>query len=84
LNTGDGVIMERSTYLAAIQSFGLFEPKFYTILLEEDGIDLDALEERLLKDEAKLFYSVPNFQNPTGITYSKEKRRDVAAATLSS
>ena len=77
--------MELSTYLAAIQSFGLFEPKFYSILLEEDGIDPDALEERLLKDEAKLFYSVPNFQNPTGITYSKEKRRDdVAAAILSS
>ena len=78
LNKGDSVIMERPTYLAAIQSFGLFEPKFYSIPLEEDGVDPDALEERLLKDEAKLFYSVPNFQNPTGITYSKEKRRDVA------
>ncbi len=78
LNKGDGVIIERPTYLAAIQSFGLFEPKFYPIHLEEDGVDPNALEERLSKDGVKLFYSVPNFQNPTGITYSKEKRRIVA------
>jgi 2-aminoadipate transaminase len=78
LNKGDGVIMERPTYLAAIQSFGLFEPKFYSIPLEEDGVDPNALEESLSKEGVKLFYSVPNFQNPTGITYSKEKRREVA------
>ena len=78
LNKGDGVIVERPTYLAAIQSFGLFEPIFHSMPLEEDGVDPDALEKSLSKDRVKLFYSVPNFQNPTGITYSKEKRCEVA------
>ncbi len=78
LNKGDGVILERPTYLAAIQSFGFFEPKFHSIPLEEDGIDPQELSRVLAKDSAKLFYSVPNFQNPTGITYSQDKLRAVA------
>ncbi|MDD1749575.1 MAG: PLP-dependent aminotransferase family protein [Methanothrix sp.] len=78
LNKGDGVILERPTYLAAIQSFGFFEPKFHSIPLQEDGIDLQALEKVLLKDDARLLYSVPNFQNPTGITYSQDKLKAVA------
>jgi 2-aminoadipate transaminase len=78
LNKGDGVILERPTYLAAIQSFGLFEPKFHSIPLQEDGIDPEALGKTLSEGRAKLFYSVPNFQNPTGITYSREKREAVA------
>jgi 2-aminoadipate transaminase len=78
LNKGDAVILERPTYLAAIQSFGLFEPKFHSIPLQEDGVDLQALEKVLLEDDARLFYSVPNFQNPTGITYSQDKLKAVA------
>ncbi|MFZ2471397.1 MAG: PLP-dependent aminotransferase family protein [Methanothrix sp.] len=78
LNKGDAVILERPTYLAAIQSFGFFEPKFHSIPLQEDGVDLQALEKVLLQDDARLFYSVPNFQNPTGITYSLDKLKAVA------
>jgi 2-aminoadipate transaminase len=78
LNKGDGIIVERPTYLAAIQSFGLFEPRFHSVPLQEDGVDPEAIEKSLTQDESKLFYSVPNFQNPTGITYSREKRRAVA------
>jgi len=42
------------------------------------GIDTDALSKALDEDDIKLFYSVTNFQNPTGITYSREKREKVA------
>jgi len=78
LNKGDGVILERPTYLAAIQSFGLFEPVFHSVPLEEDGIDPQELERTLCRNDSKLFYSVPNFQNPTGITYSRDKLKAVA------
>ncbi len=78
LDQNDGVIMERPTYLAAIQAFGLFEPKFHSVPLMEDGVDTEALENLLENEEIKLFYSVTSFQNPTGITYSKEKRCEVA------
>lgn len=78
LNKGDGVILERPTYLAAIQSFGLFEPKFHSIPLQEDGVDPQILGKVLSESDCKLFYSVPNFQNPTGITYSRDKLKAVA------
>lgn len=84
LNKGDGVIVERPTYLAAIQSFGLFEPRFHSVPLQEDGVELKALEKAISMSGSKLFYSVPNFQNPTGITYSLEKRREVAEMLVGS
>ncbi len=79
LNKGDTVAVERPTYLAAIQSFGMYEPRFVDVSLQDDGIDVPALKE-VLAGGAKLFYSVPSFQNPTGITYSHEKRKQVADA----
>ncbi len=75
LNKGDKVLIENPTYLAAIQSFGLFEPEFKSVPLLEDGADMDALKKILDEDKIKLFYSVTNFQNPTGITYSKDERK---------
>ena len=44
LNKGDKILVENPTYLAAIQSFGLFEPEFKSISLMEDGADIDALK----------------------------------------
>lgn len=78
LNKGDKVLVESPTYLAAIQSFGLFEPEFKSVPLLEDGVDISALQKTFDENKIKLFYSVTNFQNPTGITYSKEKRQEVA------
>ncbi|NYB51975.1 MAG: PLP-dependent aminotransferase family protein [Methanobacteriaceae archaeon] len=78
IDRGDGVIMERPTYLAAIQAFGLYEPDFHSVALLEDGADTKVLRELLESEDIKMFYSVTSFQNPTGISYSKEKRREVA------
>ncbi|HTX43800.1 MAG TPA: PLP-dependent aminotransferase family protein [Methanocella sp.] len=76
LNKGDRVAVERPTYLAAIQSFGMYEPEFVDIPLQEDGIDVEAMANVITG--VKLLYAVPSFQNPTGITYSHEKRRQVS------
>ena len=77
LNSKDVVLLERPTYLAAIQSFGLYEPKFVSVPLLEDGVDIEVLEDMVEALDPKLFYSIPNFQNPTGITYSKNKREKI-------
>lgn len=77
LNKGDGIIIEEPGYLGAIQAFSLYEPNFIPVSLEEDGINLEELERAIQKNSAKIFYTVPNFQNPTGISYSAEKREAV-------
>lgn len=73
LNKGDGVIVEKPTYLAAIQTFSMSQPIFYPVDLKEDGLNLAQLEEALSHD-VKFFYAIPEFQNPTGLTYSAETR----------
>ena len=82
LNANDIVLVERPTYLAAIQSFGLYEPKFVSVPLLKDGVDFDVLEDIGGSLNPKLFYSIPNFQNPTGITYSNEKRQKLAEYSM--
>jgi len=78
VNKNDGVLLEKPTYLAAIQSFSLFEPQFHTIPLKEEGVDPIMLSDILDSQQIKVFYSVTSFQNPSGITYSKENRKEVA------
>jgi len=78
LNKDDRIVVERPGYLGAIQAFGVYEPKFEFIPLLEDGIDIDLLEKAVGGDRIKLFHAVVNFQNPSGITYSKEKRVGLA------
>jgi 2-aminoadipate transaminase len=79
LNKNDHVIIEKPGYLGAIQALSIYEPKFHPVKLNEDGIDIDMLKRTLKKFYVKLYYSVPNFQNPSGISYSEEKRKEVAA-----
>ncbi len=77
LNRDDMMLIERPTYLAAIQAFGMYEPKFVSVPLEDDGVDIDVLTNNVESAKPKLFYSIPNFQNPTGITYSQKKREEI-------
>lgn len=78
LNQDDAVLVERPTYLAALQSFGLYEPKFHSLALDEDGVDVNSLKMALDEFHPRLFYAVPSFQNPTGISYSLNRRKEVA------
>ena len=78
LNKGDCMLMEEPGYLGAIQAFSMFEPEFKTVLMKHDGVDTEKLKESIEKYNPKLFYAVPNFQNPSGITYSEENRKQIA------
>ena len=77
INKGDGIIIEEPGYLGAIQAFTLTEPTFHGVTLENDGLNLEELERALQQPNVKFIYTVPNFQNPTGLTYSKEKREQI-------
>jgi 2-aminoadipate transaminase len=78
LNKDDQVLLEAPSYLGAIQAFSAYQPEFLSVKLQEDGVDTIELEELLWEHDIKLFYGIPNFQNPTGISYSEEKRKKVA------
>lgn len=80
LDPGDVVAMELPGYIGAIQAFSVFEPRFVGVPLGFDGPDPDALADVLVGQHAKIFYAVPNFQNPSGLTYSMAGRRAVAEA----
>jgi 2-aminoadipate transaminase len=78
LNEGDSVAMEGPGYLGAIQAFSVYKATFHQIPMEKTGIKLEPLDKALTENTVKILYTVPNFQNPSGITYTLEKRHQVA------
>ncbi|MCW8996413.1 MAG: PLP-dependent aminotransferase family protein [Psychromonas sp.] len=78
LNEGDQVLIEEPGYLGAIQAFEVYRAAFKSVPVHQDGMDIDALQQTLKTSNAKLMYTVPNFQNPSGISYSNENRQAVA------
>jgi 2-aminoadipate transaminase len=82
IDPGDVIFCDLPTYLGAIQAFSLFQAEKIGIPLEEDGMNLDVLEQRIREAKRagktlKAIYVIPNFQNPSGITISFEKRKDL-------
>lgn len=78
IDDGDEVIIEEPGYLGAIQCFSVYKANFNPITLNYDGIDLHELERVVKEKNPKLYYMVPNFQNPSGISYSEANREAVA------
>jgi len=78
LDAGDVVLTENPTYLAAIQAFQTFEAKFVGVPTDEHGLIPEALPELIKQHRPKFLYTIPSFQNPTGITLTAERRRKLA------
>ena len=78
LNEGDDLIIEEPGYLGAIQAFALYRPRFHPVMVSEGGMDIGRLAQVLNERQPKLLYTVTNFQNPSGISYSDDNRRAVA------
>jgi 2-aminoadipate transaminase len=75
VDTGDRVLVEAPTYLGAIQAFQSFEARVEGVPLDEDGLAVDELERMLATGPApKLLYTIPDFQNPAGVSLSAERR----------
>lgn len=83
LNEGDIVICESPTYFGAINAFKKYLPKIIDVKTEKDGIDLNELEKVLSREKnVKLIYVIPDFQNPTGNSWSIEKRKKIVDLSL--
>ena len=75
LDAGDCVLTENPTYLAAIQAFQMYEIQFVPVPTDELGLIPEALPELIERAHPKFLYTIPNFQNPTGVTLAAERRR---------
>ncbi len=79
LNEGDTIIVEKPTYLGALNAFNTLNPKYIEIDMDEEGIIPEKLEEALKNNpEVKFVYTIPEFQNPTGKSLSVERRKKIA------
>ncbi len=79
LDEGDIVVCESPTYLAAINAFKAYGCRFIEIPTDEGGMDMECLENVLKShDRVKMMYVIPTFQNPTGKTWDRERRRQLA------
>jgi GntR family transcriptional regulator/MocR family aminotransferase len=76
---GSNIISESPTYYYALPLFHLYQSQVIPISMDEDGLNIKQLEQALKREHPSFIYTVPNFQNPTGITMSQEKRESMLA-----
>lgn len=76
INPGDHILVESPTYLGAMQAWNIYGAEYVTVPSDENGICTDQLE-AALRSGIKFIYVIPNFQNPTGVTTSFERRRQL-------
>ena len=77
VNEGENVLVEKPSYLGLLQSFCMYCANFVAVQLDSDGLNIEDLQKTMEKYNPKVAYLIPNFQNPTGLTYTKEKREQI-------
>ena len=76
LNTGDSVIVEEPSFIGVLNSFRTYGANLIGVPVLSDGMDVDRVEKILSENSnVKILYTIPTFQNPSGITMSIEKRK---------
>jgi DNA-binding transcriptional MocR family regulator len=76
IDAGDVIVTEQPTFIGALIAFNPCEPDYRSVPMDDEGMDIDALEQVLRTTErVKLIYTVPDFQNPTGRTMGLVRRR---------
>jgi 2-aminoadipate transaminase len=79
VNEGDVVLCEQPTYLAAINVFQSCKADVRSVPTDDGGINMECLEKALLETtNVKLIYIITDYQNPTGVSWSKERRQELA------
>jgi 2-aminoadipate transaminase len=75
VNPGDVIVTESPTFLGALVAFNPCEPAYAGVKMDAQGMDMDHLEQVLKSTpKVKLIYTIPDFQNPTGVTMNAERR----------
>ena len=75
VNEGEGVICEDPSFIGSLNAIRSYNAELFGVEMDEEGICTDKVEEILKKENIKLIYTIPTFQNPTGITQSLSRRK---------
>ncbi len=76
INEGDGVVCEEPSFIGCLNTFRTYNAKLYGVPMNSDGMDVDKLEQVLKENKnIKMIYTIPTFQNPSGITSSLAVRK---------
>lgn len=80
VNEGDTVLCENPSFIGCLNCFRSYKARLVGIDMEEDGVNLEQLEQAMkTQPNVRFFYMISNFQNPSGITTSLEKRKKILA-----
>lgn len=74
IDPGDVIVTDSPTYLGALQAFRTYAPRIEALPLDDDGVQVEHLEDILKKQPVRFLYVLPNFHNPAGVTLSLERR----------
>ena len=84
LNEGDVLICEAPSFIGSLNTFRSYNAELVGVSVEPDGMDMEELEKALDNNpNAKMIYTIPNFQNPSGVTMSLQKRKRLYELALS-
>lgn len=78
-NEGDVIVCEAPSFIGSLNCFRSYDCRLVGVPVESDGVCLEKLEDAFIQNNVRFFYTIPNFQNPSGVTMSLEKRRAVYA-----
>lgn len=74
IDEGDTIVVGRPTYLGALQAWNVYGPRYITVPLDDNGMQVELLDDILKREKVKFIYILPNFHNPAGVTLSLERR----------
>lgn len=77
IDPGSRVLVEAPTYLGALSAFNPYEPEYVSVPMDDEGLELEALEAALQARPVKFMYVLPTFQNPSGRLMGLERRRAI-------
>lgn len=75
---GDVILTENPTFLGAVQAMKLHQLRVIPVESDDSGLRTDALEDAILRYHPRVLYTIPTFQNPTGVTMPLERRKQIA------
>lgn len=78
INPGDIILVEKPTFVHAMETFEMFEAHCVGVEMDDNGMVMEDLEEKIRKHHPRMIYVIPTFQNPTGRTLCLERRKRLA------